>query len=222
MEQHHIRTGKTARYFQSGHLTPETRTVWFALHGYGQLAGKFIEKFRDIAGPRTAVIAPEGLHRFYLEGYHGRVGASWMTRADRENDIRDYIEFLDRVYSEVTSPLKKSPVKTVLFGFSQGVATAVRWLSKGSGQVDEAVFWGGVLPRDFEPERDTSAFENVRLWTVYGNRDEFRDEERIREQEKILDESGIEREHIEYAGTHRIDRETLKTLAKRIEAGNAH
>ena len=36
-------------------------------------------------------MAPEGLSRFYLEGFSGKVGATWMTREDRLNDIDNYL-----------------------------------------------------------------------------------------------------------------------------------
>ena len=40
------------------------------------------------------IIAPQGLHKFYLEGTSGRVGASWMTKENREDDIKNYLVYL--------------------------------------------------------------------------------------------------------------------------------
>ncbi|NIP78275.1 MAG: phospholipase, partial [Gemmatimonadetes bacterium] len=90
------------------------REVWFVLHGYGQLAERFVRRFDALPGVRDgmrAVVAPEALSRFYVEeevtGPHGpesRVGATWMTRADREHEIRDYVEYLDRVAAAVLDP----------------------------------------------------------------------------------------------------------------------
>ena len=70
------------------------RTVWFVLHGYGQLAGEFIRFFADLATDDSLVVAPEAMNRFYLvnpESAPARdrpVGATWMTREDRESRDR--------------------------------------------------------------------------------------------------------------------------------------
>lgn len=75
--------------------------VWFCLHGYGQLSEYFIKGFENLDPNEHYVIAPEGLHRFYLRGTSGRVGASWMTKEERLDDINDYVKYLDQVYDEV-------------------------------------------------------------------------------------------------------------------------
>ena len=77
---------KTFRY----HILNEgtnAKKVLYVLHGYGQLAEFFVRKFREL-GDEYLIVAPEGMHRFYLQGSSGRVGASWMTKEDREQDIK--------------------------------------------------------------------------------------------------------------------------------------
>ena len=46
---HHLRVQRTARYYTLGGGSGAPRTVWFVLHGYGQLAGEFIRYFSDLA-----------------------------------------------------------------------------------------------------------------------------------------------------------------------------
>ncbi len=82
MKEHHLIIPKTARYFQNGELNQSTSEVWIVCHGYGQLANFFLRKFDLLNSNTTCIIAPEGLHRYYLEGSAGRVGASWMTKED--------------------------------------------------------------------------------------------------------------------------------------------
>ena len=45
------------------------------------------------------LVAPEGLSRFYVNATHGLVGASWMTREDRQHEIDDYVGYLDAIYN---------------------------------------------------------------------------------------------------------------------------
>src|SRR4051812_7128633 len=95
---HSITTPKTARVFTHGHISEKTKLVWIVAHGYGFLAEFFIEKFEELDPEEHFVIVPEALNRFYLKDMSGRAGASWMTTEDRENEIKDYISYLDNVY----------------------------------------------------------------------------------------------------------------------------
>jgi len=56
-----------ARYFKLGTLSPATKNVWFVIHGYGQLAKYFLQKFHLLNNGTTVIIAPEGLSHFYVE-----------------------------------------------------------------------------------------------------------------------------------------------------------
>ena len=98
MKEQTIETKKTARYYTLGTLSENTKTVWFVCHGYGQLANYFLRNFKLLENEKTFVISPEGFHRYYLNGFSGRVGASWMTKEDRLNDIADYVAYLDQLY----------------------------------------------------------------------------------------------------------------------------
>ncbi|MGB1122955.1 MAG: hypothetical protein ACPG08_05475, partial [Flavobacteriales bacterium] len=127
MPYHSFSVTKTARYFTAGPAIAEANGVLIALHGYGQLPEFFMRRLQPLADAGWAIIAPEGLHRFYLEGAHGRVGASWMTKEAREDDIADYVRYLDALSAE----LGLTERRPVLLGFSQGVATASRWVAMG-------------------------------------------------------------------------------------------
>src|SRR5690349_17842894 len=103
MQEHHISLSRTARYFTLGNSSSGVGEVWFACHGYGQLAGRFLAKLRVLDDGRRYLVAPEGLSRFYLSESptERRVGASWMTREDRLAEIDDYVRYLDAVYADV-------------------------------------------------------------------------------------------------------------------------
>ena len=90
-EAHHIPVTRTARYYTLGELNQNTKDVWIFIHGHRDLAGKFIMKFAELAEQGSFLIAPEGLMRLYIKGDFGDVGASWMTKEDRDADIKDYV-----------------------------------------------------------------------------------------------------------------------------------
>ena len=97
MQEHHLEVKRTARYFTLGTLDENTEQIWFVLHGYGQLAQFFIKKFSVLDDGKTFLVAPEALSRFYLEGVTGRVGATWMTREERSNEVADYVFYLNQL-----------------------------------------------------------------------------------------------------------------------------
>ena len=105
---------RTARYWSVGGDVGQPGECWVVLHGYQQLARRFLRRFEPVAGDHRRVVAPEGLSRFYSDprpGRHGRtspVGASWMTREDREHEIRDYVAYLDRLWDHLRQDLPGS------------------------------------------------------------------------------------------------------------------
>lgn len=143
--QLHITTSKTARIFTHGKLTEKTKLVWIVAHGYGFLAEYFIKKFEILDENEHFVVVPEALNRFYTTGMSGRVGASWMTNEDRENEIADYITYLDNVYKTLNL---QTATKIVALGFSQGASTIARWSMKTDFRIDSLVFWGSSIPND--------------------------------------------------------------------------
>src|SRR6266550_3439645 len=130
VSEHHLSVARTARYYTLGE--PGATEVWFVCHGYGQLAGRFLRRFEPIADGSRLVVAPEGLNRFYVGSGEHRdqpVGATWMTREDRLNEIADYVKYLDAVYADVFGG-KPTAARVRALGFSQGAATASRWVAR--------------------------------------------------------------------------------------------
>ncbi|MBL4653973.1 MAG: hypothetical protein JKY53_14090, partial [Flavobacteriales bacterium] len=131
MEEHSIQITKTGRYFSLGSLSKKTTSVWIVCHGYGQLANYFLRNFNVLEDENTYIVAPEGFHRYYLNGFSGRVGASWMTKEDRLSDIDDYVNYLDRVYKSIFSKIDRKNATVNVLGFSQGGATTTSWACQG-------------------------------------------------------------------------------------------
>lgn len=144
MQEHHLTVPRTARYHMLGDAA-KARAIWIVLHGYGQLARYFLRKFEGLE-EGLLIAAPEGLSRFYTDEAHSRVGATWMTREDREHEIADQCTYLDALAALLDQADNQRPVHVL--GFSQGVATTLRWAAYGHTSIQHLVLWGGSLPVD--------------------------------------------------------------------------
>ena len=217
--EHHIKVQRTARYYMIGEPGANTRDVWFVCHGYNQLAGDFIREFEPIADDSRVIVAPEALNRYYLAtepGFHSaeaKIGATWMTRADRDAEIADYVAYLDDLYDEIFTRASREEVSVTVVGFSQGGATANRWLTRGRARADRLIMWGALLATDSDLNQAATFFRDVKLTIVYGTRDKFADEGMISKYEKLLHDKNVPYELITFDGGHRMDRSTLGALA---------
>jgi predicted esterase len=210
--EHHIQTTRTARYYSLGSIADEIKEVWYVLHGYGQRAEDFLKNFLPVAREDTLIIAPEALSHFYTSGFAGEVGASWMTREDRMNEIQDYTRYLDNLYAEIRFTLKKPPEKIIALGFSQGCPAVLRWQAEGNSPVQEIVVWSGDVPRDLAFAKFKSNTDKARKWMVNSHADEFITKEIYRESQELLLTNEIPFQIMNFEGGHRIPDAPLKEL----------
>jgi predicted esterase len=217
MEQKNIIIQKTARYFVLGELSEETEAVWIVCHGYAQLAKYFIRNFDVLDNKKNVIIAPEGLHRFYWEGFSGKVVASWMTKEDRAEDIKDYTNYLNAVYEEVLANYTTNNKTQInVLGFSQGAATACRWVANNKCKVDHLILWASVFPVDMDLQLNKTLFNTMRTHIVIGDNDEFINEQEIKSQEELLINNGVQYNRIRFKGKHEIHKETLIQLSEQL------
>lgn len=216
---HSLTVARTATYYQLGEPTAATRELWFVLHGYGQLAEFFIRHFRvltpDDAPEHTVVIAPEALNRFYLgdslSHATSRVGATWMTREKRSQEITDYANYLNQVYDRIR-PLAPTARVTVL-GFSQGTATASRWLPTLPEPPARLVLWAGAFPEDMEFAAAPALLSGaIELHTVVGNGDAVVTEESKIRQARFIEAHGLRPVAHTFRGGHTLDAGVLREL----------
>lgn len=213
--QHNIEITKTARYYSLGSFG-EPNELWICLHGYAHRAENFIENFRPIVTDDRLIIAPEGLSRFYTRGFGGTVGASWMTREDRENEIKDYVIYLEKLYTEVLTKCDSKPDRIVLFGFSQGVPAILRTIAETGIRADEIVMWSGDVPRDLNFEGFLSNAKDVRKWLLYSKTDPLVRQEIYSETQELLNTHSIRYKVLHFDGGHEIPEAALKELVSRF------
>ena len=208
VRDHHLSVSRTARYATLGPAA--AADVWFTLHGYGQLARRFVREFEGIARDRL-IVAPEALNRFYLDPPHQKVGATWMTREDRLTDIADYVRYLDALAGVVLG--SASPRRVTVLGFSQGAATACRWVAQGCARVDRLVLWAGEVPPDLDLVAAAPRLSTLEIVLVAGEDDQFITPKVLAALSARLREYGVAHRTVTFAGGHGIDRTTLAGLA---------
>jgi len=173
------------------------------MHGYGQLAKYFIRKFNACPKDFT-VLAPEGPHRFYKNGYSGRVGASWMTKEARQDDIDDNLNWLT---AWLAAHLEENTYKKIiLLGFSQGGATAARWYYRQPKLFSHFILWASVFPPDIEKPNT----EVRQSYFIVGDKDEFLTSENLKKELLIYQKLGFKTMH--FKGNHDIEPTILNSL----------
>lgn len=193
---------KHFRYYLSKDASNK-RKLLVALHGYGQLAQYFALKFDQLPAD-YALLVPEGMHRFYLSGSSGRVGASWMTKEARETDIQDNLHFLNQLLSFVMENHLFEEI--CLLGFSQGGATAARWYHQSPSRFQQFILWASVFPPDVEKPVQM----DCKAHFVLGTEDPYYSEEKQVTECAYFSELGFQIHRFE--GKHDIDQATLLSI----------
>ena len=206
MQAHHLLVTKTARYFTLGELTENTQEVWLVLHGYAQLASDFIQDFEVLNDGSRFIVAPEGLNKFYARGFGGKPVATWMTAEDREVEIKDYINYLQTLCQALQIPAQ---CKVVVLGFSQGVATASRFIHASAVRVDDFIVYSGELAAELVHPISTQIL-GKRITYVTGNNDPFIIPEKHQQVYALMHQ--LNAKIIEFDGGHEVKQEVLKRL----------
>jgi predicted esterase len=222
--EHRVETRRSARYYALGPDAGSTNELWLVIHGYGQLAAQFIRVFDAIDDGTRRIVAPEALNRFYLVAADSApasdrpVGATWMTREDREHEIEDYVAYLDRVASKELDSFAVRGVRPrlIVLGFSQGTATVGRWIARGAIRPTHVVIWGGFLPPEIDLSSPGQKLRTSSLHVLIGDRDRYTSADRVTEEEQRLLSAGVPYDLIRYPGGHGISRDRLVELARSL------
>ncbi|RYF10969.1 MAG: phospholipase [Oxalobacteraceae bacterium] len=218
MTEHHLTVSRTARYYTLGTFSEHTRNVWFCLHGFGQLASYFSRKFTGLVDEHTVVVVPEGLSRLYLDNTYTRIGASWLTREDRDAEIADFTNYLNTLYDQLltrqgVSDQPSPPLHVTVLGFSQGAATACRWIDNGHIRVDRLILWAGFFPNGLVDIIDPSRLADLETHYVYGLQDELI--QRLPDADTYVDRLKADVPNLfvtTYDGGHRVEPAVLNTI----------
>lgn len=204
IQHNFLQVKKTVRLSHLKDVNSPNTSLLIALHGYGQLSTFFARKFEGVTEAGFDVILPEGLNRFYLEGSSGRVGASWMTKEERDYDMEDNKQYL----SQIIETYRASYDKIILLGFSQGGATAARFFFSDKTSIAGLILWASVFPPDLEQDLPAGSYENCHF--VLGKEDPYFDEYKQKEVLNLYRELGMKVHSFD--GDHDVDAKLLRTI----------
>jgi predicted esterase len=204
-----IQTSRTARYILSTEPSEEIKNLWIVCHGYGQSALGFLNYFKPIFSKETLVVAPEGLSKFYWDGFDGKVVSSWMTKENRENEINDYVNFIENVVNEIKLKLKVDTKYNAL-GFSQGTATIARWANCTKTTLNSIHIHSGLLPEDIFNSWKKKQLPKLNFHI--GDNDPFIKETEILKLKSKLNNHDINFDLSIFKGRHSIESNYLKSL----------
>jgi len=117
--------------------------VLAGFHGYSETAAIQMPRLEQMspAGAWT-LVSVQALHRFY-RGRTQEVGASWMTREDRDAAIADNLAYVAGALRLVPDDAE---ARVIYVGFSQGVAMAFRAALLGPTPAAGVIAVGGDVP----------------------------------------------------------------------------
>ena len=203
----------TNSYAALNTLTDKTKNIWIVLHGIGYLSRYFLKYFASLPPDENYIIAPQAPSKYYLNNEYRYVGASWFTKVDKVQETRNVIAYLDAIYAAEHLPEK---CELIVFGFSQGVSIATRWVAQRQLKCNRLVLYAGEIPEELKPEDFGFLNDNsTKVTVIVGDKDEYLTEERRRtESEKIEKLFLGKAQQITFEGGHEVKKELVAMLVK--------
>jgi len=150
LEEKKVSYQTTNTYETLNTLTKKTKNVWIVLHGIGYLSKYFIPYFNELNADENYIIAPQAPSKYYLKSNYKYVGASWLTKENRILETENVLQYLDAVSASEQVP---DNCKLIIFGFSQGVSIATRWVASRQLKCAKLVLYAGGIPKELTSDR---------------------------------------------------------------------
>ncbi|MFT6718363.1 MAG: putative esterase [Sphingobacteriales bacterium] len=197
-----------SRKFKIGEIPSvgPAKKVLIALHGYGQRIAFFQKHFEILAQEHGYhVYLPEAPHRFYLQGFSGKIGCSWISKYERQWDIDEVNAGLNQLLNHIQNTHPNIPISTL--GFSQGGHTLVRWMVTANLDFKQCILWSVDLPSDPIPTDQNHRLQKIEF--AHGNDDPFFTDERIDNFKSMLKRHQLNPKIHPFIGGHHMHIPTL-------------
>ena len=199
-------------YSTLNNYTSKTKNVWVVFHGIGYLSRYFLKYFKHLDPEENYIIAPQAQSKYYLNNKYRHVGASWLTKENTETETENVLNYLDEVYK--AEELQKAP-NLILFGYSQGVSVAARWVARNKTECNQLILHSGSLPKELQPE-DFEFLTNTKVTLIYGDSDEYLNKDKLeKETERAKELFGDNLEIISFEGGHEVNVDVIADLSNR-------
>ena len=192
--------------------TGPDQNIWVVFHGIGYLSRYFANHFKILDPVDNYIIVPQAPSKYYLNNQYKHVGASWLTRENTETEIGNILNYVDAV---INAEALSAPARLIVFGFSQGVSVAMRWVARRKIPCYRLLLYAGGIPKELSAGDFDFLGTETRVRMAYGDQDKYLDPARL-EQElaKARALFGTQVEFRPFSGGHEIKNELLKELAK--------
>lgn len=188
----------------------KTKNVWLVFHGIGYLSKYFLKYFKHLDPEENYIIAPQAPSKYYLDKNYKHVGASWLTKEDTALEIENNMNYIDAIYK--TEDLANA-TRLLIFGYSQGVSMATRWMAKQKISCSDVIMHSGKLPSELE-KSDFSFASKTRFSLIYGSKDPYIPSNFIEAEKQRLENifpSNLE--ILEFEGGHEVNRDLISKFA---------
>lgn len=164
----------TNSYSTLNTLTKTTKNVWFVCHGMGYLSRYFLKYFKGLNTNENYIIAPQASSKYYIQPGFKHVGASWLTKETTIRDTENVMCNFDAILEAENLP---DNINLIMFGYSQGVSVAMRYVAKRQLQCAQLVLHSGGIPKELQAKY--FSFLNAKVRLICGTHDEYLTEERL-------------------------------------------
>ncbi|SFZ94242.1 Predicted esterase [Flaviramulus basaltis] len=189
-------------------ITEKTKNVWFVCHGMGYLSRYFIRYFKDLNAEENYIIAPQAPNTYYQSKDFKHVGASWLTKENTETEIQNILEYFNAILN--AEKISKN-LNLIVFGYSQGVSVTSRFVAKKQLQCSQLVLHSGGIPKELIA--NDFKFLKAKVTVIYGDKDEYITEERLKYENGSAKELfGEDVNIINFDGIHEVNTKIINDL----------
>ena len=175
MEEKEVSYNTENSYSTLNTLTRSTKTVWFVCHGMGYLSRYFLRYFKNLNPEDNYIIAPQAPSKYYIQPKM-HVGANWLTRDNTNSGMQNILNYFDAVFE---AEQISNDSNLIVFGYSQGVSVAMRYLAYKQLQCSQLVLHSGGIPKELTAKDFEYLNNSTKVKLIYGTEDEYLDETRI-------------------------------------------
>lgn len=215
MQQTEIEVSYTTNntYSTKNNLTNSTKNIWMAFHGLGYLSRYFIQYFNNLDKDKNYIIAPQAPSKYYQGKEFEYVGASWLTKENTLLETKNVLSYTTAV--AVNENLSNHHSQLIVFGFSQGVSIALRWVASKKVTCKAIVIHSGGIPKELTSECFSFLPKNTTVFLIYGTQDEFITEQRFKLEKEMAMQLFEDRlQLIPFEGKHSVNKELIKYISE--------
>ncbi|MCO4822595.1 MAG: esterase [Flavobacteriaceae bacterium] len=191
-------------------LTQNTKHVWLVCHGMGYLSRYFLRYFTQLNTDENYIIAPQAPSKYYIQPGFKHVGASWLTKENTGKETENVMSYLDAVLETEHIP---QHLNLIVFGYSQGVSIAMRYVAKRQLKCSQLVLHSGGIPKELVAEDFKYLLGKAKITMIYGTQDEYLNDERILHETHKVQELFEQHAHVlPFNGKHVVNVEFINQL----------